>query len=70
MANRVSIGMGIMHFPFSNAQTFWRWVDLCEQGGIDLLWQSDRLVSEQPYPNASLRWPQWPGVGTGSSNSG
>jgi probable F420-dependent oxidoreductase len=49
MANRVSIGMGIMHFPFSSARSFWRWVDMCEEGGIDSLWQSDRLISEQPF---------------------
>ena len=27
---------------------FWRWVDLCEAGGIDSIWQTDRIVSRQP----------------------
>src|SRR5260370_17250232 len=37
-----------MEFPFSGAADYWRWVDLCEAGGIDSLWQTDRLVSRQP----------------------
>jgi probable F420-dependent oxidoreductase len=37
-----------MEFPFAGAADYWRWVDLCEAGGIDSLWQTDRLVSRQP----------------------
>jgi alkanesulfonate monooxygenase SsuD/methylene tetrahydromethanopterin reductase-like flavin-dependent oxidoreductase (luciferase family) len=44
----IAIGLGITEFPFSGAQAFWRWVDLCEQGGIDSVWQTDRLVSREP----------------------
>jgi probable F420-dependent oxidoreductase len=44
----VAVGIGLMDFPFANAAGFWRWVDLCEAGGIDSMWQTDRLVSQQP----------------------
>ena len=45
----VSIGLGMAAFPFSSARAFWRWVQLCEDGGVDSLWQSDRLVSPEPF---------------------
>src|SRR5258705_2405431 len=45
----VAIGVGLMEFPFSGAAAYWRWVDLCEAGGIDSIWQTDRLVSPQPF---------------------
>ena len=41
----ISAGIGIANFPFEDARGFWRWVDLCEAGGIDSIWQSDRLIS-------------------------
>ena len=41
----VSAGIGIANFPFDDAAGFWRWVDVCEQGGVDSIWQSDRLIS-------------------------
>ena len=41
----VSAGIGIANFPFDDARGFWRWVDLCDNGGIDSIWQSDRLIS-------------------------
>jgi len=41
----IALGMGLMDFPFSGAPVFWRWIDMCEQGGIDSIWQTDRLVS-------------------------
>ena len=44
----VAIGLGLMDFPFKTGTDYWRWVDLCEQGGVDSLWQTDRLVSKQP----------------------
>lgn len=44
----VSIGLGLMDFPFGSAAGFWRWVDLCEAGGVDSLWQTDRIVSRTP----------------------
>ena len=44
----VAIGLGLMDFPFKTGADYWRWVDLCEAGGVDSLWQTDRLVSKQP----------------------
>ena len=44
----IAVGLGIMEFPFDTADGFWRWVDLCEAGGVDSLWQTDRLVSRSP----------------------
>ena len=44
----IGVGLGLMEFPFSDAGAFWRWVDLCEEGGVDSLWQTDRLVSPAP----------------------
>jgi probable F420-dependent oxidoreductase len=49
MPRNVAIGVGTMEFPFSGAAAYWRWVDLCEAGGIDSLWQTDRLVSPVPF---------------------
>ena len=44
----VAVGLGLMEFPFVDAAGYWRWVDLCEAGGIDSLWQTDRVVSRAP----------------------
>jgi probable F420-dependent oxidoreductase len=49
MADKVAVGMGIMEFPFSGASAYWRWVDMLEAGGVDSLWQTDRLVSPTPF---------------------
>ncbi len=45
----VRIGLGLADFPFSGPQAFWRWVRLCEAGGIDSLWQTDRMVAPVPF---------------------
>ena len=44
----VAVGLGLMEFPFTGASDYWRWVDLCEAGGVDSLWQTDRLLSREP----------------------
>ena len=44
----VAVGLGLMEFPFAGADGYWRWVDLCEAGGINSIWQTDRMVSRQP----------------------
>ncbi|HTV88352.1 MAG TPA: LLM class flavin-dependent oxidoreductase [Stellaceae bacterium] len=49
MPRNVAIGVGLMEFPFSGAAAYWRWVDLCEAGGVDSIWQTDRLVSPAPF---------------------
>ena len=48
MVGSVAVGLGLMAFPFENARGYWRWVDLCEAGDVDSLWQTDRLVSREP----------------------
>lgn len=45
----VGVGLGLADFPFSSANAYWEWVDLCETGGVDSLWQTDRLVSPIPH---------------------
>jgi probable F420-dependent oxidoreductase len=45
----VAIGLGLMEFPFASVSGYWRWVDLCEAGGVDSLWQTDRLIGRQPF---------------------
>src|SRR5271155_5295900 len=49
MPTNVAVGVGLMEFPFSGAAAYWRWVDLCEAGGVDSIWQTDRLVSPTPF---------------------
>jgi probable F420-dependent oxidoreductase len=48
MTDKVAIGVGWMELPFADAAGYWRWVDLCEAGGIDSIWQTDRLISRTP----------------------
>lgn len=45
----ISAGLGIANFPLEDARGFWRWVDLCEAGGVDSIWQSDRIISSDPH---------------------
>ena len=44
----IAVGLGLMEFPFNGMQGYWRWVDLCEAGGVDSIWQTDRLLSREP----------------------
>ena len=44
----IAVGLGLADFPFSGAEAWRRWVALCEDGGVDSLWQTDRLVSRHP----------------------
>jgi len=44
----VAIGLGLLDVPFAGAADYWRWVDMCEAGGVDSIWQTDRLVSRTP----------------------
>lgn len=45
---KIAIGLGLAGFPFSGAGAYWRWVDMCEAGGADSIWQTDRLISREP----------------------
>src|ERR1700678_2678538 len=44
----IGIGLGCAEFPFSGAAAYWRWIDMGEAGGVDSIWQTDRIVSRQP----------------------
>src|SRR3984893_1823184 len=48
MPRNVAIGVGLMEFPFAGVAGFWRWVDLCEAGGIDSRWQTARMAGGEP----------------------
>lgn len=45
----ISAGLGLANMPFQDATQFWQWVDLCDAGGVDSLWQSDRLISTDDH---------------------
>jgi probable F420-dependent oxidoreductase len=47
--HKIGLGIGLMGFPFSGMSGFWRWVDFCEDSGIDSLWQTDRLIGAEPH---------------------
>ncbi|NJN51636.1 MAG: LLM class flavin-dependent oxidoreductase [Gammaproteobacteria bacterium] len=40
----IGAGLGIANFAFDDANGFWRWVRLCDEGGVDSIWQSDRII--------------------------
>lgn len=44
----IGIGLGISRFPFDEAEDFFTWLRHCEAGGVDSIWQTDRLVSKEP----------------------
>ena len=44
----VGLGLGLSRYPFESPDGYWRWVELCERGGVDSIWQTDRLVSKDP----------------------
>lgn len=44
----IGVGIGLMECPFEDGAGFWRWVDMCEDGGVDSIWQTDRLISPHP----------------------
>ena len=44
----IGAGIGIANFSFDDARGFWRWVDLCDNGGVDSIWQSDRIIDAVP----------------------
>ena len=48
MPRTIAAGIGLTEYPFRTTGGFWRWVDLCEQSGIDSIWQTDRIVSRAP----------------------
>ena len=49
---KVRVGIGISSLPFQSGRAFLDWVDLCESSELDSVWQTDRLVSPQPFLEA------------------
>lgn len=45
----IRIGVGFGRFPFESMKSFRSWLDECEDGEIDSVWQSDRILSREPY---------------------
>ena len=52
MSIRIGIGTGLA--PPQPVDAFWRWIDLCERGGIDSVWTSDQMIGPSPEPLAML----------------
>jgi len=48
MAVRIGVGMG--RWVFEDQRGFRRWLDACEAGRIDSVWQSDQVVSDSVSP--------------------
>jgi len=46
---KVRLGLGLANFSLEVPKSFWRWIRLCEESGIDSFWQTDRLVSREPF---------------------
>ncbi|MDA1098421.1 MAG: LLM class flavin-dependent oxidoreductase [Proteobacteria bacterium] len=44
----IGAGIGLSTYPFSSTDGFWAWVQMCEEGGVDSIWQTDTLVSKEP----------------------
>jgi len=44
----IGAGIGIANFTFDDPRGFWRWVDICDTGGVDSIWQSDRIIDKTP----------------------
>lgn len=44
----VAVGLGLQQMLFETPAAFWRFVDMCEEGAVDSLWQTDRIVSADP----------------------
>ncbi len=45
----IGVGLGLSTYSFSSANGYWRWVRLCDDSGVDSIWQTDRLVSKEPF---------------------
>lgn len=48
----IRAGFGISNFPFDRPQSWFEWVQLLERHKVDSVWQTDRLVSVDPYLEA------------------
>ncbi|MCH1554670.1 MAG: LLM class flavin-dependent oxidoreductase [Pseudomonadales bacterium] len=44
----IGIGIGLGRFPLDRGPDYFKWIAQCEAGGIDSIWQTDRLISKEP----------------------
>lgn len=45
----VRVGIGLSSYPFEEGRALVRFASLLERRGVDSLWQTDRLVSREPF---------------------
>jgi len=45
----IGIGLGLATYTFSTVEGYWQWVKRCDTAGVDSLWQTDRLISNEPF---------------------
>ncbi len=43
----VGLGLGTSRFPFDAARDYFRWIEHCEEAGVNSIWQTDRLVTNE-----------------------
>lgn len=48
----IRAGFGIANYPFDTPHSFFKWVELLEAHRVDSVWQTDRLISQDPYLEA------------------
>ena len=48
----IRAGFGISNFPFDAPRSWFEWVQLLERHKVDSVWQTDRLISVDPYLEA------------------
>jgi len=46
---KLRVGIGVSSLPAASAREFFAWAELCEASEIDSIWQTDRLISQQPF---------------------
>ena len=45
----IGAGIGLANYPFAHADDFWQWVDLCDDNRVNSIWQSDRIIGQDPF---------------------
>ena len=48
----IRAGVGFANFPFRSAEAYLEFARFCDTSGIDSIWQTDRLQSEEPFLEA------------------
>jgi probable F420-dependent oxidoreductase len=48
----IRVGIGLSSYPFEDGRALLRFAALLEDAGVDSLWQTDRLVSAEPFLEA------------------